>query len=140
MPSPQFAAPRPASRPRARRLFTLAQANQSLPLVKRVVADIVRCHQQVADLQAKSTSQVSQAAQDELERILVNLQSYLDELENIGCELKDYQTGLIDFVGRHQGRNVCLCWKLGEERIGFWHELDSGFAGRQPVTTLDEGK
>ena len=53
-------------------------------------------------------------------------------------ELKDYQTGLIDFIGRHEGRDVYLCWKLGEEQITHWHELNAGFAGRQPVETLKE--
>ena len=46
--------------------------------------------------------------------------------------------GLIDFTGRHKGRDVCLCWKLGEETVGYWHEMDAGFAGRQPIATLRE--
>ena len=62
----------------------------------------------------------------------------MDELHEIGCELKDYQMGLIDFTGRHQGRDICLCWKLGESAIAYWHETDSGFAGRKPVSMLEE--
>jgi hypothetical protein len=63
----------------------------------------------------------------------------VDELTSIGVELKDYQMGLVDFIGRHQGRDVYLCWKLGESKIGFWHELHTGFTGRQPVASLREG-
>ena len=46
--------------------------------------------------------------------------------------------GLVDFIGRHQGRDVYLCWKLGEAAIAYWHELQTGFAGRQPVSSLQE--
>ena len=62
----------------------------------------------------------------------------MEELSDVGCELKDFRTGLVDFVGRHQGRDVCLCWKLGEDRIAFWHETSAGYAGRQPVSSLEE--
>ena len=58
-------------------------------------------------------------------------ETYVEELNAIGCELKDANTGLIDFVGRHEGRLVYLCWRLGDE-------LDAGFAGRQPVANLKE--
>jgi len=49
------------------------------------------------------------------------------------CELTDIDQGLIDFRAEMDGREVYLCWKLGEERIDWWHELDAGFAGRQPL-------
>ena len=78
------------------------------------------------------------AAQARLEAAMHQLEDYVDELSEVGCDLKDYQTGLIDFIGRHQGRDICLCWKLGEERINFWHELDAGYRGRQPVAELEE--
>ena len=55
------------------------------------------------------------------------------EPEGIGCEVKDVQTGLVDFRAMRDGRAVYLCWRLGEEDIAFWHELDAGFAGRQPL-------
>ncbi len=66
------------------------------------------------------------------------LSQLVDELAEIGVELKDYETGLVDFVGRHEGRDVYLCWKLGEEKITHWHELNTGFAGRKPVSQLQE--
>jgi hypothetical protein len=46
--------------------------------------------------------------------------------------------GLVDFLGRHKGHDVCLCWKLGEDAIEFWHEIQTGFAGRQPISQLHE--
>jgi len=62
----------------------------------------------------------------------------VDELGSIGVELKDYESGLIDFPGRHQGRDIYLCWKLGEDKVTHWHELHSGYAGRQSTNTLEE--
>ena len=69
---------------------------------------------------------------------MTRLEDYVNELTEVGCELKDYQVGLIDFTGHHKGHDVCLCWKLGEDEVGFWHEPEAGFAGRQPVATLRE--
>ena len=58
---------------------------------------------------------------------------YIAELDSIGCELKDTRTGLIDFRSRLGGREVYLCWKLGEREIEHWHELDAGFSGRRSI-------
>jgi hypothetical protein len=66
------------------------------------------------------------------------LSALVSELTDIGCELKDANIGLIDFIGRHDGRDIYLCWRLGEDNIQFWHELHAGFAGRQPIATLRE--
>lgn len=128
---------------RKTKYFTLAEANRSLPLVARVVRDIVNTHERAAQLQAKieevsSNAREAAAVQGQLEMALENLQEYVDELLSIGVELKDYESGLIDFPGRHQGRDVYLCWKPGEDRIEYWHELHTGFAGRQAVDTLEE--
>jgi hypothetical protein len=145
MAGPQFFTPPSVTPSRPKRRFTLEQANKTLPLVSRIVSDIVKAHEVATSLQAKieaanpsTSSSVQQQAETELEHKLDRLQTLVDELSEVGCELKDYQTGLVDFVGRHQGRDVYLCWKLGEGKIGFWHELQTGFAGRQPVSVLDE--
>ena len=137
----QSATPKSATPSRPRRRFTLQQANSTLPLVKRIVADIVSFHGSVTKLhkQLESASgKEQQELQGQLERSVELLQQYVDELTEIGCELKDFPTGLVDFIGRHQGRDVCLCWKLGEDHIGFWHELQTGFSGRQNISTLRE--
>ncbi len=123
--------------------FTLAKANSALPLVRRVVKDIVGTHSRAADLQGKiealpTGAKSRSVLQDQLETTIDRLQELVSELQGIGCELKDYETGLIDFIGRHKGHDVCLCWKLGEDKIAFFHEITAGFSGRQPVTLLDE--
>ena len=144
MAAPQFFTPPIVTPSRPKKRFTLAQANKALALVSRIVADIVAVHQTATTLQGRletlKTSKEQTKTEKELETKLDRLQSLVDELGEVGCELKDYQTGLIDFIGRHQGRDVYLCWKLGEGKIGFWHELQTGFAGRKPVTELVESE
>jgi hypothetical protein len=119
----------------------LAQANSTLPLVRRIVGDIVKTHGMILRLQAemdRSSGKEQAAAQSRLDESVGKLEDYVEELTEVGCELKDYQVGLIDFVGRHDSRDVYLCWKLGEEQIGYWHEINAGYAGRQPVSSLKE--
>jgi hypothetical protein len=143
MAGPQFFTPPSVTPSRPKRRFTLEQANKSLPLVSRIVDDIVKAHEVATSLQAKLESSSAQSkdqqqTESDLEKKLDRLQNLVDELSEVGCELKDYQSGLVDFIGRHQGRDVYLCWKLGEGKIAYWHELQTGFAGRQPVSVLDE--
>ena len=142
MAGPQSFTPRPVRPSRPKRRFTLSQANSALPLVRRIVGDIVKTHGLVLRLQAdmdRSGNAKDQAAtQTQLDASVGRLEEFVDELSEVGCELKDYQVGLIDFVGKHQGRDVYLCWKLGEEQIGYWHEINAGYTGRQPISTLKE--
>jgi len=143
MAGPQFFTPRSVRPSRPRRRFTLEQANKALPLVKRIAGDIVSTHGQAIQLQQdleRAEAKRKSEFQSQLESALHRLEDLVDELSEIGCDLKDYQMGLIDFTGRHNGHDVCLCWKVGEEHIDYWHEIDSGYAGRQPVATLKEGE
>ncbi len=71
--------------------------------------------------------------QSEITNSVQALRTAIEELQGFGCELKDPDTGLIDFLSLRDGREVYLCWHLGEDRIRFWHYLDTGFAGRQPL-------
>ncbi|GIW75131.1 MAG: hypothetical protein KatS3mg104_0194 [Phycisphaerae bacterium] len=127
---------------RQRKYFTLAEANRTLPLVRRIVADIVSTHETAthlhAQLENRDYPQSREDLENQLEQTVDRLNDLLDELKAIGCELKDYRMGLVDFPSRHQGREIYLCWRLGEQTIGHWHELHTGFQGRQPVELLTE--
>ena len=143
MAAPQSFTPRPVRPSRPKRRFTLAQANSALPLVRRIVGDIVKTHGMILRLQAemdRAGGKEQAAAQSRLDQSVGRLEDYVEELTEVGCELKDYQVGLIDFVGRHESRDVYLCWKLGEEQVGYWHEMNAGYTGRQPVSSLKETK
>ena len=130
--------------------FTVEEANLTLPLVRAIVADIVRQYAEIRERKerleqlrkAKRAPQRESDAfyadelahiEEELERESETLQGYIKELEKIGVELKDLSIGLIDFRARMDGRDVYLCWKLGEDDISHWHELEAGFQGRQSL-------
>jgi hypothetical protein len=141
MAGPQFITPKSVIPSRSTKRFKVAEANRSLPLVRRIVSDIVKAHDQITSLQTSldaAKPKEQPAFQTQLDRIVELLQNYVEELHEVGCDLKDYQMGLVDFIGRHRGHDVCLCWKLGEENIAYWHEIQTGFAGRQPVSILEE--
>lgn len=72
-------------------------------------------------------------AQAGLERTSGEISAVIERVQEMGCEVKGIDEGLVDFRTLMEGREVYLCWKLGEERISWWHELDTGFAGRQPL-------
>ena len=61
------------------------------------------------------------------------LAAIVDELQELGVQVKDLDSGLVDFPSSRDGEQVLLCWRLGEDEIAFWHGLDDGFAGRQPL-------
>ena len=73
------------------------------------------------------------AAREEVTRHADRINRYLQELEAVGCVFKGFDAGLVDFYSLREDRPVFLCWKLGEERITHWHEIDAGFSGRQPI-------
>ena len=71
--------------------------------------------------------------QEDLGMHVLALRSAVEALDRFGCELKDPDTGLIDFLSLRDGEEIYLCWLLGEDRIRYWHYLHTGFAGRQPL-------
>ena len=125
------------------RHFTLAQANRTLPFVTRVVGDLVakaaeyrRLDAQRRELATGAKTAEAEQVERRMERLQGELEKLAAELGPIGCELKDLDRGLIDFPARLGEESIYLCWKAGEARIDFWHTLDSGFAGRRPISEL----
>jgi hypothetical protein len=128
-----------------RKYFSVAEANKALPLVRAIVEDIVRQSRLVDGLQQRVErvlrerrrpsddlySEELAQTQSELETEEEKLLSYIGELKNLGVELKSDETGLCDFRSLRDGREVYLCWRLGEPELMFWHELDAGFNGRR---------
>jgi|SRR5581483_9888442 len=131
----------------AKKYFTLAQANNALPLVKAIVGDIAELannlrerKDRLARLQPPKRGSIAEAYQEELqhahadsERDQERLLEYKQELEELGVELKDWYMGLVDFPSWLGNREVCLCWRLGESEVSYWHEIDAGYAGRQRI-------
>ena len=68
-----------------------------------------------------------------IQKAAMEIKGIIDRVRGMGIEVKDLDMGLVDFPSQMEGREVYLCWKLGEERITWWHELDAGYASRQPL-------
>ena len=129
----------------APKFFTLAEANRTLPLVKRIVQDIASYYPTWKDLVSRYELIAASARPDwgespeqlslksQVDDVARKINACLVELEQVGCEFKGSEEGLVDFHGKLEGREILWCWKLGEERITHWHELDAGFKGRQPI-------
>ena len=130
----------------AKKLFTVEEANKALPLVRAIVGDIVRQYRAVSELQARLSavrvdrkrpardpySEELAQSQAELETEEQTLRGYVEELSKLGVELKG-PDGLCDFPSLRDGREVYLCWRLGEPEVVYWHEQHAGVAGRQPL-------
>lgn len=118
------------------KVFSIDDANRTLPLVRRIVADIATQHARWRDrIDAYETSVPPQSHEIEVEvqQLAAEMQGYVQELRDLGIEVKDFQLGLVDFPAERDGRPVYLCWKLGEPTVQHWHELDTGYAHRQPL-------
>lgn len=71
--------------------------------------------------------------EEHIEELLAAIRERVGRITGLGIEVKDIENGLVDFLSRRDGRAVYLCWRFDEPDIGYWHELDAGFAGRQPL-------
>ncbi|MDB4914167.1 MAG: hypothetical protein JWM95_1811 [Gemmatimonadetes bacterium] len=126
-------------------LFTVDQANRTLPLVRRIVEDIVSEHRRWQEalveldmLAPAANSGLPNPRIAAIERRILfiarEIEAFRRELEGLGIQLKDGKRGLIDFPSELDGRPMLLCWELGEAAVGFWHDEESGYAGRQPLS------
>ncbi|HEU4878980.1 MAG TPA: DUF2203 domain-containing protein [Gemmatimonadaceae bacterium] len=127
--------------------FTIEEANRTLPLVRRIVGDVVRDYwrwqekvREYEEVAANRTINEPNDEADRLERetqqIALDIDGYIAEIRQLGVEMKGIDSGLVDFPAEVNGRTVLLCWQLGEESVQYWHEEDAGFAGRQPVASI----
>jgi hypothetical protein len=136
----------------APRQFTLEEAESLLPRLTELIlelrvrkAEYDRFMRQVEELGQKMRGNGHfvdaelKEAQAGLEQSAEGVNSLAEEVQEMGCELKGIEEGLIDFRAEMDGREVYLCWKFGEERIDWWHELDAGFVGRQPLRRETSG-
>ncbi len=128
------------------RTFTLDEATALLPRLREILNEMQEKKPQVdaireeivamtktasgnGHLESQDVRDKQKAAQGLIER----LNELGAELREFGCELKGIDEGLVDFPAEREGRTIYLCWKLGEDAITHWHELDTGFGGRQPL-------
>jgi len=153
-------------RPRGSRLFTIEEANATLPLVRAITADlaslsrdVIERRRRVAELLDRRDPDQHDLYREELAQIEEGieedgrqLQEYVEELRQLGAEPSSLPEGLVeglvDFPSEMDGRPVLLCWKLGEPEVLYWHETDGSYADRRPlaagslaegISSVDEG-
>ncbi len=114
------------------RLFTPGEANKTLPLVRKIVADIL---EKGKEMRESAKGKNPQEAGDHGASIDVEIQALMKELEQVGCFYKDwnFDSGLVDFPGEIDGKKVFLCWKSDEESVSWYHPIEGGFAKRAPI-------
>ena len=129
-------------------IFTLDEAERTLPLVRRIVVDLQHEYAlwraAVGQFELISTGARAEekfppevvVAEREVTILAERVAELLGELASIGCIAKGIEAGLIDFYALRDDRLVYLCWRLGEERITTWHDLDAGVDGRRPIDDL----
>jgi len=106
-------------------------------------AELIRLRDRTIAAHASASGGGADLEPDEAQRIRLRMQGIVDQMaaavariDALGITLRDIERGLIDFPALASGRQVWLCWELGEERVGFWHELDTGFGSRRPLAEL----
>lgn len=126
--------------------FTLEEANALLPRLSQIILQMQERkarHDQLQEKAAEYSGRMSSnghiiekdvnETRQELQKAAAELNSLIERVQEMGCEVKDIDQGLIDFRTEREGRDVYLCWKLGEPDIRWWHDLETGFAERQPL-------
>jgi len=129
-----------------RKRFTPREANRELPKLARILKSLQESFawlRENAPAVAYSIEEYKVVNEGPVRPdyflSLMKMRRALRELEKIGVQVKDIGSGLVDFPARIGGRDVLLCWKLGEERVGFYHDPEAGFAGRQPLPAVETG-
>jgi hypothetical protein len=131
----------------SQRYFTAEEANDALQDVRPLTEELVghrRALVELQELQSSLTERIAGNGGNVDPRQLQDLQERLDEevagiarcvarIHESGALVKDLDEGLVDFPARREGADVLLCWRLGEDEIGYWHGLDEGFSGRKPL-------
>jgi hypothetical protein len=129
------------------RYFTVEEANAALEHVRPLAEEMVRHQRALAAAGARWNDLAAKIAgngggldrgelaglQDAIEREQGEVARCVRAIQVHGAEVKDFDTGLLDFPAQRDGQEVLLCWRLGEDRIEYWHGLEDGFAGRQPL-------
>ncbi|HVA24461.1 MAG TPA: DUF2203 domain-containing protein [Chloroflexota bacterium] len=128
------------------RTFTVQEANALLPRVSELIRNLQRQREELGDMQRDYADALERTSSNghsvaeklteqrrQLELMVEGLNAGIGEIEELGCTVKDVDTGLVDFPGLRDGRIVNLCWRLGEPEVAYWHSLDTGFASRQPL-------
>ena len=114
-------------------LDALLAATQALRLEARTVQALIQAVRRSASGDGSSLQTDSRQLESKLRGLVKTTRERVEAINAMGVQIKDLDRGLVDWVGLRDGRKVYICWERGEPEIAFWHELDAGFEGRQPI-------
>jgi hypothetical protein len=130
----------------AKKYFTVESAQSQLPKIKKSLARLQNLKKGIDailsvridpnEIGFEESLEMNTKLSKEYHKLSYEFYRELENFEKAGYLLKDMEQGLVDFCCRFEGRDVFLCWKMGENRIKAWHEMDEGFVGRRPVIDL----
>ncbi len=133
------------------KLISIHDAQRMLPLLRRIVTDITQkweliiykrteleCLEKGIDsaqdeMSPQERKEKIETLKVELNQLIDKINSYIREVEDLGCFVEEFKRGIINFPSLYNGRKIFLCWVPGEETIGFWHELDESFKDRVAI-------
>jgi hypothetical protein len=122
------------------RYFTLQEANETLVTIRPLMDEVQTIREKILANQPEAWPAIEKSAGNGGNRALSNMVQDFEKLDALvhliqdtGVLIKDVNIGLLDFPALRDGREVYLCWQHGEGEIAFWHEVEAGFAGRQPI-------
>lgn len=125
------------------RYFTLAEANETLLFIRPLMDEVQQIRKKILEKQPEAWPAIEKSAGNGGNRALSSMVQDFEQLEALihriqgtNVIIKDINLGLLDFPALKDGREVYLCWQYGEGEIAFWHEVEAGFAGRQPIDTF----
>ncbi len=142
----------------SKRYFTLAEVNSHVPSLQSLFISVMQLRAQLKQLYERLDAGGFAPAQDEADTLpedapddvareraqfyglVETLREQVDEIHETGAQIKDIETGLVDWPARNANRDILLCWRFGEREVGFWHEEHTGFSGRRPISELDEAR
>ena len=123
-----------------KRYFTIEEANAYIPELVDEISLLRAIRNQLTGLHAKITPLLEVVSSNggskhtpALLRATARFREVLERIAERGCHLKGLDPGLVDFPYLRNGREVYLCWRMGEKKIRYWHEIEDGFEGRQPL-------
>jgi len=125
------------------RYFSLSEANEALKTIRPLMDEVQAIREKILADQPEAWPAIEKSAGNGGNKVLSKMVQDFERLDALihrildtGAQIKDINIGLLDFSAIRNGREVYLCWKHGEDDIVFWHEVDAGFAGRQPIESF----
>jgi hypothetical protein len=127
--------------------FTPKEANEALEDLRPLTEELVEHRRALLEFQARQGSLTARIAgnggdmeprelhevQERVDQEVAGIARCVAHIHDLGALVKDLDEGLVDFPARREGEDVLLCWRLGEEQVGYWHGLEEGFSGRRPL-------